>query len=79
MRGRSLILILIVVIRVSLLSAVSRHFGFGPGPEVISVRRRLSRLGEQFLDLVHERIGQPSLPQFGKILKDDRYPGFSVP
>src|SRR5882757_5960918 len=33
---------------------------------------------EPLLNFVHERVGKPGLPQCGKILKDEGYPGFPV-
>src|SRR6516164_5924970 len=34
---------------------------------------------EPLLDLVHQRVGEPSLAQFGKVLKHNGLPGLSTP
>src|SRR6267154_1259881 len=44
-----------------------------PGCPCVSSAR-----SEPLLNFVHQRVGKPGLPQCGKILKNEGYPGFPV-
>jgi hypothetical protein len=55
------------------LARLSRHSRMSSVSSEASSRRR-----EQLFDFVHEWVGKPDLPQFGKIFKDNDLPRFSI-